>query len=45
MLNWLRKRNNIIIGICQQTRKVDYMYLAFKNLEMCSEKRQQCSET
>ena len=30
----LGKGNNIIIGFCQKTRKVECMYLAFKDLKI-----------
>ena len=41
MLNCLRKDSNCIFGLCQQTRNVDFLYLAFKNLKISNKKGQQ----
>ena len=35
----------MIIGLCQQTAKVECMYLAFKNLKVSSEIGEHCSKT
>ena len=40
MINGLRKGINYIIGLCSQTKKVQCMYLAFKNLKISSKKGQ-----
>ena len=41
----LRKRNNYIFGLSQQTIKVQCMYLAFQNVEICWKKGQQLWES
>ena len=41
MLNCLRKGSNCIFGLCQQTRNVDFLYLAFINLKISNKKGQQ----
>ena len=38
MLKFLKKRNNIIIGLFQQTTEVQCIYLALKTLEISSKK-------
>lgn len=38
----LRKGNNIIIGFCQKTRRLQCMYLAFKYLKIRSKMVQHC---
>ena len=38
MLKCSRKGNNCVFGLCQQTRKIQCMYLAFQNLEISSKK-------
>ena len=38
MLKWLWKGNNNVFGLSQQTRKVERMYLAFKNLKISKKK-------
>ena len=45
MLKKLRKGNNMIIGLVQQTMKKQCMYLPFKNLKVRSEIGQQCPES
>ena len=42
MWKCLGNGKNYISGLCQQTNKVQYMYLAFKNLQISSKKGQQC---
>ena len=43
-LKWLRKDKNNVSGLSQQTRKVQCMYLAFKNLNITFKKYQKLSE-
>ena len=45
MLKRLRKGNNVIIGLCQQTGKVQCMYLAFKNPKIISKKNRRLLES
>ena len=45
MLRCLEKGNNFIIGPCQQTRKVQCMYLALINLKISSKNVQQWSQS
>ena len=40
----LRKGKNCGFGVCQQTSKVQCIYLAFRNLKISSKKGQQWSE-
>ena len=43
-LKWLRKDKNNVSGLSQQTRNVQCMYLAFKNLKITFKKYQKSSE-
>ena len=45
MLMCLRKGNNCIIGLCQETSKVQRMYLAIKNMKISTRKSQQWSKS
>ena len=40
MLKLLRKGNNILIGFCQKTRKIECIYVEFKNLKVISKRGQ-----
>ena len=44
-LKCIPKINHYVFGLCPQTVKVQYMYLAFKNVKISSTKGQQWSKT
>ena len=45
MLKLFEKGNNIIIVLCEQTKKIQCMYLAFRKLKKSSKKDHQVSES
>ena len=45
MLKCFQKWENCIIGPCQQTRKVQCMYLPLKNLKISGKNVEQCSQS
>ena len=45
MLKLFEKANNIIVAVCEQTKKIQCMYLAFRKLKKSSKKDQQVSES
>ena len=44
MLKWLDRGNNCMIELCQQTNKLQWMYVALKNLNINRKEGEKGSE-